>query len=165
MRRRFFIFFGLIGAAVATLVAKLWSMQVMSGEEYTQRAGVQPHHRVHHRGARASSTATASSWLATAPRLSCSPMPRCRTTPRSSTGSTVLGIPRETIRQSAASQSGGAQADRVLAIDIDSRAVAYITEHHEAFPASRSRAARCALPQRQARVACPGLRERFQKPS
>ena len=38
MRRRFFIFFGLIGAAVATLVAKLWSMQVMSGEDYTQQA-------------------------------------------------------------------------------------------------------------------------------
>ena len=136
MRRRFFIFFGLVGAAVATLVAKLWSMQVMSGEEYTQRAEsnriteyttVAPRGRIFDRngvelvGNRSSFVVLANAEVQNNPAV----INRL---------STVLGIPRETIKQSAASQSGGAQADRVLAIDIDSRAVAYITEHHEAFP-------------------------------
>ncbi len=58
--------------------------------------------------------------------------------------SDVLDIPRETIASLAASQTEGAQADRLIALDVDDRAVAYISDILTRFPACVSRAAPCA---------------------
>ncbi len=135
MRRRFFLLSGAAGAAMSVLAVKLWSMQVVSGDEYTERSEqnriteyttVAPRGRIYDRngvelvGNRSTFAVLAdsnvSSNKAVVERLS-----------------NVLGVPRETVQSLAESQSEGAQADRVIALDVDERAVAYISEHPNAF--------------------------------
>jgi penicillin-binding protein 2 len=135
-RRRFFGFMGFIGACISVLVVKLWSMQVVSGAEYTAKAEgnriteyttIAPRGRIYDRngvelvGNRSTFAVLVSSDVQNdklvIQRLS-----------------DVLGIPRETVASLAASQTQGAQADRVVALDVDERAISYISEHPKAFP-------------------------------
>ena len=116
-RRRFFGFMIAIAAAIGTLLVKLWSMQIVSGAEYTARAEgnriseyttIAPRGRIYDRnGVELVGNRSTFAVLANADvqndklviqRLS-----------------DVLGIPRETVKSLAASQTGGAQADRVIA--------------------------------------------------
>lgn len=138
-RRRFFGFVAVIGACIGALIVKLWSMQVISGAEYTAKAEgnrineystTAPRGRIYDRngvelvGNRATFAVLVSADVQgdklVLQRLS-----------------DVLGIPRETITSLAQSQTAGAQADRVIALDVDDRAVAYISEHPNAFPGVR----------------------------
>lgn len=135
-RRRFFGLMVAVGAAIGTLFVKLWSMQIISGADYTARAEgnriteyttIAPRGRIYDRnGVELVGNRSTFAVLANADvqndklviqRLS-----------------DVLGIPRETVKSLAASQTGGAQADRVIALDVDERAIAYISEHPNAFP-------------------------------
>ena len=134
-RRRFLGFFGLAGAAIGVLAVKLWSMQVISGAQYTAQAEsnriteyttIAPRGRILDRkgrelvGNRSSFAVLVSAEskddTALLDRLSA-----------------VLGIPRETVRQLAQSETEGAQADRVISLDVGDREVAYISEHPQAF--------------------------------
>ena len=136
MRRRFIIFIGAAAAALGALFVKLWSMQVISGEHYSELAEantiteyttVAPRGRIYDRngvelvGNRATfavlADATVQNNKAVLRKLSA-----------------VLGMPRETVTQLAASQNEGAQADRLIALEVPDRAVAYICEHPSAFP-------------------------------
>lgn len=138
-RRRFFGFVAVIAACIGALIVKLWSMQVISGAEYTAKAEgnrineyttIAPRGRIFDRnGVELVGNRSTFAVLASADvqndklviqRLS-----------------DVLGIPRETIASLAASQTQGAQADRLIALDVDDRAVAYISEHPNAFPGVR----------------------------
>ncbi len=135
-RRRFFAFMATISATIGVLLVKLWSMQIVSGADYTAKAEgnriteyttIAPRGRIYDRngvelvGNRATFavlvTAEVQNDKLVLQRLS-----------------DVLGIPQETVRSLAASQAGGAQADRVIALDVDDRAIAYISEHPSAFP-------------------------------
>ena len=135
VRRRFLMLIGAACAALGALFVKLWSMQVISGQRYTALAEantiteyttVAPRGRIYDRngvelvGNRATfavlADATVKDNKALIRRLSA-----------------VLGIPRETVSQLASSQSESAQADRLIAIDVSNRAVAYICEHPSAF--------------------------------
>lgn len=136
VRRRFVVFMGVAAAALGTLFVKLWSMQVISGSDYTEKAEqnriteyttVAPRGRIYDRngvelvGNRSTFAVLVNSEVqynrAVIRRLS-----------------NVLGIPRETVAALASSQSEGAQADRLIALDVEERAVAYIAEHPQAFP-------------------------------
>lgn len=138
-RRRFFWFVALIAACIGTLIVKLWSMQVISGAEYTAKAEgnrineyttTAPRGRIFDRngvelvGNRSTFAVLASADVANdklvIQRLS-----------------DVLGIPKETVASLAASQTQGAQADRLIALDVDDRAVSYISEHPNSFPGVR----------------------------
>lgn len=136
MRRRFVMLIGAAGVALGTLFVKLWSMQVISGGEYTAKAEenrvteyttIAPRGRIFDRngvelvGNRSSFAVLVSSDVQNDRRV----LHRL---------SNVLGIPRASIAQLAASQTEGAQADRLIALDVDERAVAYISEHASAFP-------------------------------
>ncbi|MGI6031885.1 MAG: penicillin-binding protein 2 [Coriobacteriales bacterium] len=136
VRRRSFITMGIIGTALGVLAVKLWSMQVISGSSYSAKADanriteyttIAPRGRIFDRngvelvGNRSTFAVLANSEVQdnreVVNRLS-----------------NVLGIPRQTVQQLAESESEGAQADRVIALDVDERAVAYISEHPSAFP-------------------------------
>ena len=138
-RRRFFGFVAVIGACIGALIVKLWSMQVISGAEYTAKAEgnrineyttIAPRGRIFDRngvelvGNRSTFAVLASADVQNDQLV----LKRL---------SDVLGIPYETISSLAASQTQGAQADRVIALDVDDRAVAYISEHPNAFPGVR----------------------------
>lgn len=134
-RRRFLVFFGFIGAALSALAVKLWSMQIVSGASYTAQAEenriteyttIAPRGRIFDRhgkelvGNRASFAVLLSS-------ESQDDKPLLRRL------SATLGIPRQTVEQLAKDQTEGAQADRVIATDVDERVVSYISEHPTAF--------------------------------
>lgn len=136
VRRRFLGFMGFAGVGLGALFVKLWSMQVISGSDYTAKAEenrtteyttVAPRGRILDRngvelvGNRASFAVSVSSDAQSDAKV----LHRL---------SNVLGIPRETVAALAADSSGGAQADRLIAIDVDERSVAYISEHPSAFP-------------------------------
>lgn len=138
-RRRFFGFLAVIATCIGALIVKLWSMQVISGAEYTAKAEGNrineyttsaPRGRIYDRngvelvGNRASFAVLVSADV----EFDKNVLQRL---------SDVLGIPRETISSLASSQAQGAQADRVIALDVDDRAVAYISEHPNAFPGVR----------------------------
>ena len=134
-RRRFLGFFGLAGAGLSVLLVKLWSMQVISGQDYTAKAEsnstteyttVAPRGRILDRdgnelvGNRSSFAVTVAAESQDDTRV----LKRLATT---------LGMPYETVRQLAQSDTEGAQADRVIALDVDERTVAYLSEHQSAF--------------------------------
>lgn len=138
-RRRFLGFMAVIGACIGALMVKLWSMQVIAGAEYTAKAEgnrineyttIAPRGRIFDRnGVELVGNRSTFAVLASADvqydRLVIQRL------------SDILGIPRETIASLAASQTQGAQADRVIALDVDERAVSYISEHPNAFPGVR----------------------------
>ncbi len=139
MRRRFVMFMGLAVVALGGLFTRLWSMQVLSGESYSARAEENrittystraPRGRIYDRngvelvGNRSSFAVLVDSKVQNDEQV----IRRL---------SNVLGIPRESVRSLAASESSGAQADREIAMDVDERAVAYIAEHPTAFEGVR----------------------------
>ena len=134
--RRLFILFGFVVAALGSLFVRLWSMQLVSGKDYTAQAEsnrtteyktAASRGRIYDRngkelvGNRSSFAVLVNAEVqydeGTIQRLS-----------------NVLGIPRETVAQLAASQSEGAQADRLISLDVSDRSVAFISEHPSAFP-------------------------------
>ena len=134
VRRRFLGLAGAAGAFLSVLVIKLWSMQIISGKEYTASAEanrtteyttIAPRGRILDRhgeelvGNRATYAVLANADVqydkTVIRRLS-----------------NVLGIPRQTVAAQAANQNLGAQADRVIAISksfhIDAQVVGHIEE-------------------------------------
>ena len=136
VRRRFLEFMGIAGAGLGALFVKLWSMQVISGRDYTAKAEenriteyttVAPRGRIFDRnGVELVGNRATFAVLISADEQSNKKVIRRL--------SNVLGIPRETVMAKALDSSGGAQADRLVALDVDERAVAYITERPTAFP-------------------------------
>lgn len=135
-RRRFLGFFGLAGAAIGALAVKLWSMQVISGSQYTAQAEsnriteyttIAPRGRILDRNGKelVGNRSSFAVLLAAESKDDTAVLDRL---------SAVLGIPRETVSQLAQSETEGAQADRVISLDVDEREVAYISEHPQAFP-------------------------------
>lgn len=127
---------GVLAAAVfATLAGKLWSMQLLAKDEYSNEAENNlyttvstpaPRGCIYDRNGialvnnRTSQTVLADSDVAsnndTLRRLS-----------------TLLGIPLGVIRQRAKDESTGAQNKRIIATDVRLRDIAFISEHADAF--------------------------------
>ena len=135
-RRRFLAFFAAIAAAFGALVVRLWSMQVISGADYAAKADenstteyttIAPRGRILDRDGEelVGNRASFAVLLAAESQDDTVVLDRL---------SATLGIPRQTVRQLAASDTEGAQADRVIALDVDETAIAYIAEHSTAFP-------------------------------
>ncbi|MCQ2752333.1 MAG: penicillin-binding protein 2, partial [Coriobacteriales bacterium] len=135
VKRRFLIFSGLIAAAFGALLVKLWSMQILSGEKYASLAKsnrtsefntTAPRGRILDRngveliGNKLSYTVIGDSDVQYNKKV----LKRL---------SVILGIPYESIHSLAASQSGGAQANRVIATNISKNIASYIFEHKNAF--------------------------------
>lgn len=136
LKSRFVAMGVLVAAIFGTLSAKLFSMQVLSSEEYRKKAESNLYTTVSTpapRGCiydadgvplvrnRTSLTVLADSEAAddrnTVQRLSA-----------------VLGIPHNIVRQRIQDASSGAQSQRVVASDVSLRNIAFITEHSDAFP-------------------------------
>lgn len=136
VRRRFLEFMGVAGIGLGALFVKLWSMQVISGRDYTAKAEenriteyttVAPRGRIFDRnGVELVGNRSSFAVLISADEQSNKKVLRRL--------SNVLGIPRETVAAKAADSSNGAQADRLIALDVSDRAVAYIAEKPTAFP-------------------------------
>ncbi len=136
VRRRFLEFMGVAGIGLGALFVKLWSMQVISGRDYTAKAEenriteyttVAPRGRIFDRnGVELVGNRSSFAVLISADEQSNKKVIRRL--------SNVLGIPRETVAAKAADSSSGAQADRLIALDVSDRAVAYIAEKPTAFP-------------------------------
>lgn len=136
VRRRFIEFMGIAGIGLGALFVKLWSMQVISGKDYTAKAEenriteyttVAPRGRIFDRnGVELVGNRSSFAVLISADEQSNKKVIRRL--------SNVLGIPRETVASKASDSSSGAQADRLIALDVDERAVAYISEKPTAFP-------------------------------
>ena len=136
VRRRFLEFMGVAGIGLGALFVKLWSMQVISGRDYTAKAEenriteyttVAPRGRIFDRnGVELVGNRSSFAVLISADEQSNKKVIRRL--------SNVLGIPRETVAAKAADSSNGAQADRLIALDVSDRAVAYIAEKPTAFP-------------------------------
>ncbi len=136
VRRRFMYLMGGVGVALGALFVKLWSMQVISGEQYSEKAEanrtteyttIAPRGRIFDRKGR-ELVGNRSSF---AVLVDSDTKDNKEVIHRLSN---LLGIPRETVLQLAQSETGGAQADRLIALDVSNRAVAYISEHPNAFP-------------------------------
>ena len=135
VRRRFIEFMGIAGVGLGALFVKLWSMQVISGREYTSKAEenriteyttVAPRGRIFDRnGVELVGNRSSFAVLISADEQSNKKVIRRL--------SNVLGIPREVVLSKAQDSSNGAQADRLIALDVDERAVAYIAERPTAF--------------------------------
>ena len=135
-RRRFIGFFALAATALSVLLARLWSMQVISGEDYTAQAEsnsiteyTTPAARgriLDRDGNELVGNRSSFAVLVSADSQDDTQMLRKL--------ATVLGIPYESVCQLAASDTAGAQADRVIMLDADERLVAYLSEHASAFP-------------------------------
>ncbi len=136
VRRRFLEFMGIAGVGLGALFVKLWSMQVISGRDYTAKAEenriteyttVAPRGRIFDRnGVELVGNRASFAVLISADEQSNKKVIRRL--------SNVLGIPRETVAAKAIDSSGGAQADRLIALDVDERAISYIAERPLAFP-------------------------------
>lgn len=135
-RSRYLILGGVIGAVLGTLLVKLWSMQVISSKTYTKLAEANarttytvqaPRGRILDRNGNVLVDNRSSVTVMANPDVSGD-----RTVMRRL--SVVLGIPYAAVRQRVSSTTGGAQADRVVASDAPKRAVAFISEHPQAFP-------------------------------
>lgn len=134
-RRRFLGLFGVVGAAIGALMVKLWSMQVISGADYTAKADqnriteyttIASRGRILDRNGKelVGNRSCFAVLVAAEHKDDTALLNRL---------SATLGIPRETVHQLAESETAGAQADRVIALDADQRSVAFIFEHPDAF--------------------------------
>lgn len=125
-----------IAGVFTTLLVRLWSMQVVSSDTYTQAAEsnstttystIAPRGRILDRngnvlvGNRATLAVMAGADVSDDPNT----MRRL---------SVVLGMPYAAVRKRCQSTSGGAQADRVVSLDVSERIVGFISEHSGAFP-------------------------------
>lgn len=134
-RRRFIGFFGVAGVSIGVLLVKLWSMQVISGEEYTAKADenrtteyttVAPRGRIldRHGNELVGNRSTFAVLVSAEYQDDTEVLERL---------AVALGIPKETVIALAQDETEGAQADRVIALDVDDRVVAYLSEHQSAF--------------------------------
>jgi penicillin-binding protein 2 len=136
MRSRIFAFGTVVSALFGTLLAKLWSMQLISSDEYESQAEANltrevsikaPRGRILDRngevlvGNRSSMALVADSSVADDVRV----VRRI---------SNLLGMPYVAVRRAIQSSSEGAQSMRTIMIDVPERAVAYVVEHSEQFP-------------------------------
>lgn len=135
-RTRFYVLGAIVAGVLGALYVRLWSMQVLSADEYlvlaeenytstfstrAVRGRIFDRNGVELVGNRATLAVIASSDVAddrnVIHRLS-----------------NVLGIPAVAVKQRIADTSEGAQADRVVISDAPMRAVAFISEHPQIFP-------------------------------
>lgn len=134
--RRFVGLSVLVGGIFTVLAAKLFSMQVLSGEEYASDAEENLYTTVSSPAARGNiydvkgralvTNRTSQTVLADAEVASDNDIVRRL--------SAVLGVPRTIVRQRIDDAAGGAQNQRVVASDVALRDVAFISEHSDAFP-------------------------------
>ncbi len=132
-----FVAMGVFAAAIfGTLGVKLFSMQVMSGDEYTKKANENLYTTV--------STTAPRGCIYDAAGI---PLVKNRTSltvvadaevAKDRTViqrlSALLGIPHNIVRQRIQDSSSGAQSQRVVASDVKLRDVAFLSEHIDAFP-------------------------------
>ncbi len=134
--RRFLGLGVLVGGVFAVLAAKLFSMQVVSGEEYANDAEENLYTTVSTPAARGNiydvkgralvTNRTSQTVLADAEVASDNDVMRRL--------SALLGVPRNIVRQRINDAASGAQNQRVVASDVTLRDVAFISEHVDAFP-------------------------------
>lgn len=127
---------GVFAAAVfATLGAKLWSMQVMSSDDYSEEAENNlytttstpaPRGNIYDRVGRTLITNRISQTVLADPDVANDADTVRRL-------SSVLGLPVGVVRQRLSDTSSGAQNQRVVASDVRLRDVAFISEHSDAF--------------------------------
>lgn len=136
LRSRFMAVFVLFAVVFGSLAAKLWSLQILQGEQYRRQADENqytivrtpaPRGIIYDRNGvalvanRSSLTVLADAEVASDRdvllRLSA-----------------LLGLPYGVVRQRAQDTTGGVQSQRVIASDVDLRQVAFISEHQDAFP-------------------------------
>ncbi len=135
MDRRVFGIGVFTSALFGALIARLWSIQLINGESYEQKAEANqtidvslraPRGRILDRngevlvGNRSSMTLVADSSVANDSRV----VRRL---------SNLLGAPDVCIRRAIQSETEGAQSRRTIMIDVPARAVAYVTEHKGQF--------------------------------
>ncbi len=125
-----------VGAVLTTLLVRLWSMQVISSETYTAAAESNstttystraPRGRILDRNGNVLVDNRATLAVMAGSDVSSDPNTMRRL-------SVVLGMPYAAVRKCCQSTSGGAQADRLVALDVSERIVGFISEHPGAFP-------------------------------
>ena len=132
-----FVAIGVLAAAVfGSLTTKLWSMQVLSSDEYRSEAlrnkyatvaTPAPRGQIYDAdGVLLVKNRTTLTVLADASAISDHDVIYRL--------SAVLGIPYNVVRARIQDQSSGAQSQRVVASDAPQRAAAFISEHSDAFP-------------------------------
>ncbi len=136
MTRRFLALAGLSTGVFAVLAAKLWQMQVLSGQQYAEDAHENLFTDVATPAPRgciydASGTALVLNRLSQTVLADGDVAGNSDVVRRLSA---VLGVPAPIVRKRIADAASGAQSQRVVASDVTLRDVAFITEHFEAFP-------------------------------
>lgn len=136
LRRRFLAIFAMLAVVFGALIIRLWGIQILQGDDYRRRADENrytivttpaPRGVIYDRNGialvdnRSSLTVLVDAEVAqdrdVLLRLSA-----------------LLGLPYSVVRQRALDISAGAQSQRVIASDVDLRNIAFIAEHHDAFP-------------------------------
>ena len=126
----------MVGAAFSVLVARLWSMQLVSSEEYAEQAERNrtstvytqaPRGRILDRkgreivGNRPSLTVVASSDV-------------LEDEVEMTLLANLIGMPMQAVRRKIQDTTEGQQSPRTVSVDVSRRVVAFIGEHHELFP-------------------------------
>ena len=134
-------------AVFGTLAAKLWSMQILSSEDYANKAASNLYTTV--------STPAPRGYIYDADGIALVKNRSSQTVLADADVvddhdvvarlSAVLGIPQAIVRQRIQSTTAGAQSQRVVASDVRLRDVAFIAEHPMPSRASRWRRVRCAI--------------------
>lgn len=132
-----FVAMGVLAAAIfGSLAAKLWSMQILQGESYTQQSERNLYKTVYTPAPRGiiydangvALVTNRSSYTVLASSDVASDHDVCLRL------STLLGMPYQVVRQRMLDTSSGAQNNRVVASDVSLRNIAYISEHADSFP-------------------------------
>ncbi|MCL1798288.1 MAG: penicillin-binding protein 2 [Eggerthellaceae bacterium] len=136
LRSRFMAMGVLTAAIFGTLGIRLWSMQVLLGEDYAQQARQNLYSTV--------STVAPRGYIFDADGV---PLVKNRTTQTVLASaevasdrsvvqrlSVLLGIPHNVVRERIRDTSSGAQSQRIVASDVSLREIAFIAEHSTAFP-------------------------------
>lgn len=135
LSRRFAALGVLAGGIFALLGAKAWTMQVMSSDEYSDKAldnlmtsvsTPAPRGCIYDRNGLALVNNRTSQTVLADPDVISDPDVMRRL-------SAVLGIPLGVVRQRISDSSAGAQSKRVVASDVRLRDVAFISEHADSF--------------------------------
>ena len=136
LRGRFAAVFVLLAVVFGSLSAKLWSLQILQGEQYRRQADENryttvstpaPRGVIYDRNGVALVTNRTSLTVLADAEVANDRDVLLRL-------SALLGLPYGVVRQRAQDTTGGAQSQRVIASDVDLRNVAFISEHQDAFP-------------------------------
>ncbi|WP_165246906.1 penicillin-binding protein 2 [Adlercreutzia sp. ZJ141] len=136
LRPRFLAMGALVAGVFATLLAKLWSMQILAGSKYASESEENrysvvstpaPRGYVYDADGLALVKNRSSLTVLADPDVADNRDVLLRL-------STVLGVPYNVVRQRVKDASSGAQSQRVVASDARMRDVAFISEHADAFP-------------------------------